>query len=97
MAYRLILFSTEPLRAFGYDLFLRRPDRVRLTERTKGNTSDQDSDREPDPPTQAVDKTATRHGKRDAPKEAPTEPASVAQRGRGGRRGGGFTGSEAGT
>ncbi|KIX02045.1 uncharacterized protein Z518_07984 [Rhinocladiella mackenziei CBS 650.93] len=60
-----------------------------------GNTSDQDSDREPDPPTKAVDKPAARHGKRDAPKTAPTEPESVATRGRGGRRGGGFTGNEA--
>jgi len=63
-----------------------------------GNTSDQDSDREPEPPTTAVDKTAARIGKRDAPKEAPAaEAGSVATRGRGGRRGGGFSGSEAGT
>jgi len=60
-----------------------------------GNTSDQDSDREPEPPTKAVDKPAPRTGKRDAPKPAPTAPADVATRGRGGRRGGGFTGSEA--
>ncbi|KIW16171.1 hypothetical protein PV08_06222 [Exophiala spinifera] len=57
-----------------------------------GNTSDQDSDREPEPPTKAVDKPAARVGKRDAPKAAPTEAPSA--RGRGGRRGG-FTGNEA--
>ncbi|RMD44853.1 hypothetical protein DV735_g332, partial [Chaetothyriales sp. CBS 134920] len=61
-----------------------------------GNTSDQDSDREPEPPTKAVDKPAARHGKRDAPKEAPTEPASGTRgRGHGGHRSGGFTGNEA--
>ncbi|RMZ81268.1 hypothetical protein DV737_g2583, partial [Chaetothyriales sp. CBS 132003] len=63
---------------------------------TASNSSDQDSDREPDPPTQAVDKPAARHGKRDAPKEAPTEPASGTRgRGHGGNRSGGFTGNEA--
>ncbi|RMZ81016.1 hypothetical protein DV738_g2420, partial [Chaetothyriales sp. CBS 135597] len=61
-----------------------------------GNTSDQDSDREPEPPTKAIDKPAARHGKRDAPKEAPTEPASGTRgRGHGGNRSGGFTGNEA--
>ncbi|KIV88163.1 hypothetical protein PV10_09084 [Exophiala mesophila] len=60
-----------------------------------GNTSDQDSDREPEPPTKAIDKTAPRSGKRDAPKAAPAAPTEVAGRGRGGRRGGGFSGNEA--
>ncbi|KAK4935091.1 hypothetical protein LTR10_023791 [Elasticomyces elasticus] len=62
-----------------------------------GNTSDQDSDREPEPPTKAIDKPVARSGKRDAPKEAPAaDPiGNVATRGRGGRRGGGFSGSEA--
>ncbi|KIW73886.1 hypothetical protein PV04_01967 [Phialophora macrospora] len=63
-----------------------------------GNTSDQDSDREPEPPTKTVDKTAPRHGKRDAPKEAPAPPADragVAPRGgRGGQRSGGFNDNE---
>ncbi|EXJ73020.1 uncharacterized protein A1O5_04169 [Cladophialophora psammophila CBS 110553] len=57
-----------------------------------------DSDREPDPPTKAIDKPAARHGKRDAPKEAPAAPAeraTVAPRGRGGHRGGGFSANEA--
>ena len=66
-----------------------------------GNTSDQDSDREPEPPTKTVDKTASRHGKRDAPKEAPAPPtdrADVAPRGgRGGHRSGGFNDNETGT
>lgn len=66
-----------------------------------GNTSDQDSDREPEPPTKAIDKSVPRHGKRDAPKE-PAAPAadrgSVAPRGgRGGHRGGGFNDNESGT
>lgn len=61
-----------------------------------GNTSDQDSDREPEPPTKAIDKPAARVGKREAPPQSPAEPlANVATRGRGGRRGGGFTGNEA--
>jgi len=56
-----------------------------------GNDPDLDSDREPEPPTRAVDKSATRLGKRDAPKEAPLAPrggASSVTRGRGGRGGG---------
>lgn len=61
-----------------------------------GNTSDQDSDREPSPPLKTVEKPSGRSGKRDAPKDAPTEPAQSGGRGgRGGRRGG-FTGSEEG-
>ena len=58
---------------------------------TIGNDPDLDSDREPEPPTRAVDKSATRLGKRDAPKEAPLAPrggASSGTRGRGGRGGG---------
>ncbi|KAL2424685.1 hypothetical protein ABEF95_011597 [Exophiala dermatitidis] len=61
-----------------------------------GNTSDQDSDREPEPPTKAVEKPVPRHGKRNAPEVTPVEPAgNVAVRGRGGRRGGGFSANEA--
>ncbi len=61
-----------------------------------GNTSDQDSDREPSPPPKTAEKPNPRSGKRDAPKDAPTEPAQSGGRGgRGGRRGG-FTGSEDG-
>uniref|UniRef100_A0A0D6R7J9 Hyaluronan/mRNA-binding protein domain-containing protein n=1 Tax=Araucaria cunninghamii TaxID=56994 RepID=A0A0D6R7J9_ARACU len=64
-----------------------------------GNTSDQDSDREPEPPTKAIDRPSARHGKRDAPKAAPAAEPVVGMTGaqpRGGsRRGGGFGGSEA--
>lgn len=58
-----------------------------------GNDPELDSDREPEPPTKAIDKPAARHGKRDAPKEAPAAAAPAAPRGgarggRGGREGG---------
>ena len=59
-----------------------------------GNTSDQDSDREPEPPTKAKDLPSSRVGKRNSPKEAPAAPIG-ATTGRGGRRGN-FTGSEQG-
>lgn len=63
-----------------------------------GNTSDQDSDREPSPPPKTAEKPNPRAGKRDAPKDAPAEPAHSGGRGgRGGARRGGFTGSEDGT
>ena len=56
-----------------------------------GNDPDQDSDREPEPPTKAIDKPSARFGKRDAPKVAPAAPEPTrggAGAGRGGRRGG---------
>ncbi|KAL8954502.1 MAG: hypothetical protein Q9183_007085, partial [Haloplaca sp. 2 TL-2023] len=62
-----------------------------------GNDSDQDSDKEPSPPTKVADKPTARQGKRNAPDVAPTEPrgagAGSDRGGRGGRRGG-FTGSD---
>lgn len=71
--------------------------RTILTTNFAGNTSDQDSDREPEPPTKTIDKPTARLGKRDAPASAPADSTSVGARGgRGGRRGGGFSGSEAG-
>src|SRR5690625_3775136 len=62
-----------------------------------GNDPEEDSDREPDPPTKAIDKPTNRYGKRDAPKAAP-EPPVTATRGGGAGRGrrGGFTGNEEG-
>ncbi|KAN0070509.1 telomere and ribosome associated protein Stm1, partial [Elaphomyces granulatus] len=52
-----------------------------------GNDPDLDSDREPDPPTTAVEKPTPRHGKRDPPNEPPatTYGGSGGARGRGGR------------
>lgn len=50
-----------------------------------GNDPDQDSDREPEPPTQAVDKPVARTGKRDAPVTEKPERRGYE------RRGGGFT------
>lgn len=67
-----------------------------LINPTAGNTSDQDSDREPEPPTKTIDKPTARLGKRDAPATAPAESGVSGRGGRGGRRGGGFSGSEAG-
>jgi hypothetical protein len=93
---KLILFSSEPLRAFGYASMNPHFTARNLTTRFAGNTSDQDSDREPEPPTKTIDKATARHGKRDAPATAPAESTGVGARGRGGRRGGGFSGSEAG-
>ncbi|KAK2757226.1 hypothetical protein FQN54_004740 [Arachnomyces sp. PD_36] len=61
-----------------------------------GNDPEQDSDREPEPPTKAIDKPSARFGKRDAPKTAP-EPTTTrggAGAGRGGGRRGGFSGNE---
>ncbi|KAK5062849.1 hypothetical protein LTR84_004924 [Exophiala bonariae] len=60
-----------------------------------GNTSDQDSDREPEPPTKTIEKPTARLGKRDAPASAPADSGVSSRGGRGGRRGGGFSGSEA--
>ncbi|KKK16663.1 hypothetical protein P175DRAFT_0500612 [Aspergillus ochraceoroseus IBT 24754] len=55
-----------------------------------GNDPEFDPNREPEPPTKALDKPVPRHGKRDAPKEAPVRTAESAP-----RRGGRFTGNEA--
>lgn len=52
-----------------------------------GNDPELDSDREPEPPTKTVDKPAARHGKRDAPREAPAAPSAPTAP-RGGARGG---------
>ncbi|KAJ9285525.1 hypothetical protein DTO021C3_6917 [Paecilomyces variotii] len=45
-----------------------------------GNDPELDPDRPADPPTRAIDKAAPRHGKRDAPKEAPSAPRGGAPR-----------------
>jgi len=58
-----------------------------------GNDHDEDSDKEPEPPTKVIDKTPARTTKRNAPGEAPASKAPVASEGRGGRRGG-FNGNE---
>jgi len=58
-----------------------------------GNTHDEDSDKEPEPPVKAVDKPQARTAKRNAPAEAPVSRAPAGGEGRGGRRGG-FTGNE---
>ncbi|KAL4918534.1 Stm1-domain-containing protein [Aspergillus aurantiobrunneus] len=55
-----------------------------------GNDPELDPNREPEPPTRALDKPVARHGKRDAPKEAPPRPENAAP-----RRGGRATGNEA--
>ncbi|TAQ87769.1 hypothetical protein B7494_g3913 [Chlorociboria aeruginascens] len=52
-----------------------------------GNTHDEDSDKEPEPPVKVVDKTPARTTKRNAPAEAPSRGHVVAD-GRGSRRGG---------
>lgn len=65
-----------------------------------GNDSDQDSDKEPAPPTKVTDKPVARHGKRDAPASAPSEARGGGAGGeRGGRAGrargrGGFSGND---
>jgi len=58
-----------------------------------GNDHEQDSDREPEPPTKAIDRSAARSGKRAGPEAAPAR-ATHSERGRGGRRGG-ASGNEA--
>ncbi|KAL2813504.1 Stm1-domain-containing protein [Aspergillus cavernicola] len=52
-----------------------------------GNDPELDPNRVPEPPTKALDKPAPRHGKRDAPKEAPVRSTEEAPR-RAGRGGG---------
>ncbi|MCJ1323498.1 hypothetical protein MMC10_000159 [Thelotrema lepadinum] len=71
-----------------------------LTHDLQGNDPEEDSDREPEPPTQAIDKPLPRSTKRDAP-DAPPARATAGEgrgegRGRGGRggRGGGRGGNE---
>ena len=59
-----------------------------------GNDPELDPDREPEPPTKAIDKPAARAGKRNAPAEAPVRDAG--RGGRGGHRDG-FGGNEGGT
>ena len=54
--------------------------------RTTGNDPDQDSDREPDPPTKVKEQPVQRTGKRNAGGEGPSGDGS---RGAGGGRGGG--------
>ncbi|CEL07993.1 Stm1-domain-containing protein [Aspergillus pseudodeflectus] len=56
-----------------------------------GNDPELDPNREPEPPTRALDKPTPRHGKRDAPKEAPVRPTE----GGAPRRTGKFSGNEA--
>ncbi|KAL2868237.1 putative telomere and ribosome associated protein Stm1 [Aspergillus lucknowensis] len=53
-----------------------------------GNDPELDPNREPEPPTRALDKPVPRHGKRDAPKEAPSRPTEGGTPRRGGRFGG---------
>ncbi|KAL4906037.1 Stm1-domain-containing protein [Aspergillus multicolor] len=55
-----------------------------------GNDPELDPSKPPEPPTRALDKPAPRHGKRDAPKEAPTRPEGQTS-----RRGGRATGNDA--
>lgn len=53
-----------------------------------GNTHDEDSDKEPEPPVKVVDKTPARTDKRNAPREAPAAPNNAgARRGPGGNEG----------
>jgi plasminogen activator inhibitor 1 RNA-binding protein len=54
-----------------------------------GNTHDEDSDKEPEPPVKVVDKTPARTDKRSAPREAPAAPATAgaARRGPSGNEG----------
>jgi hypothetical protein len=67
-----------------------------------GNDHDEDSDKEPEPPTKVADKPLGRSSKRNAPDVAPgaaraaAPPAGADRGGRGGRRGN-FTGNERGT
>ncbi|KAK2630196.1 hypothetical protein QTJ16_001016 [Diplocarpon rosae] len=58
-----------------------------------GNTHDEDSDKEPEPPVKVIDKTPARTIKRNATGEAPASKAAVATESRGGRRGG-YSGNE---
>lgn len=58
-----------------------------------GNDHDEDSDKEPEPPTKVIDKTPARTTKRNATGEAPAAKAPIASEGRGTRRGN-FNGNE---
>ncbi|KAI4240362.1 MAG: hypothetical protein L6R40_005188 [Gallowayella cf. fulva] len=68
--------------------------------RSPGNDHDEDSDKEPEPPTKVADKPVGRAGKRDAPDKPKDEVRGGApggdRGGRGGRRGG-FAGNDQGT
>jgi len=96
LAFPLTFHLTESLRGIGYPLSTFLPTISDLT--TIGNTSDQDSDREPEPPVKTVDKVAARSGKRDTPKPAPAEPANTtgSRGGRTGPRRGAFSGNDEG-
>jgi hypothetical protein len=59
-----------------------------------GNTHDEDSDKEPEPPVKVIDKTPARTDKRSAPREAPTGGPSAPRRGPGGNEGGSYTSIE---
>jgi hypothetical protein len=96
---------SEPLRAPRYEHLQERPLRHGRGERERerkqksdefliGNTHDEDSDREPEPPVKVVDKTPARTTKRNAPAEAPASKAPV--EGRPNRRNN-VTGNEGGS
>lgn len=91
----LTLLIVEPFRAPWYAAQLtastaRSPSHIL----SLGNDPELDPDREPEPPTKAIDKPAARAGKRNAPAEAPVRDAG--RGGRGGHRDG-FGGNEGGT
>jgi plasminogen activator inhibitor 1 RNA-binding protein len=89
---RLTNCDAEPFRASRYDEVNKKSTKqdTRLT-RNIGNTHDEDSDKEPEPPVKVVDKTPARTTKRNAPAEAPASKAPVTD-GRGARRPGGNEG-----
>ena len=64
---------------------------TQLTKSFQGNDPEEDSDREPEPPTRAVEKPLPRSTKRDAPDVPHARGSGGEGRGRGGRggRGGG--------
>ena len=91
----LTLLIVEPFRAPWYAAQLT-ASTARSPSHTfsLGNDPELDPDREPEPPTKAIDKPAARAGKRNAPAEAPVRDAG--RGGRGGHRDG-FGGNEGGT
>lgn len=66
---------------------------MRLTKVKIGNTHDEDSDKEPEPPVKVIDKTPARTTKRNAPAEAPAAKAPADNRS---ARRGGYQGNEGG-
>ena len=91
----LTLLIVEPFRAPRYAAQLTAPiARFPSHILSLGNDPELDPDREPEPPTKAIDKPAARAGKRNAPAEAPVRDAG--RGGRGGHRDG-FGGNEGGT